>query len=285
MEAMRKWLPLFVMLAVGCSSGSSSESAGGVASDAAMVAKEAPASAPTEQFRGRTVSSPGVPSPPVPSPRQIIRQGSISLRVDELAASEKRLRSIATAQGGWIDGLDGSTDESVMTLRIPSESFDDTVEKVLAVGSMISQKVTLTDVTDQIVDIGARLKALRAEETAYVRMLAQTRQLSDTLMVRERLGAVRQQIEQADAMRTNLSRQAAMSTLEVTLLPIPVGKPQGDDSGWFAASMADAVGSFGAIARTLVGLLVYIVVFSPIWFPISWLVWRNRRRVLPKQAA
>lgn len=76
-----------------------------------------------------------------------------------------------------------------------------------------------------------------------------------------------------------------MSKLEVTLVPIPVATPQGKDSGWFAQSLSDAVGSFGTIARSVAGVVIYVVVFSPLWLPVLWISWRSRRHLATKQSA
>ncbi|CAN5473743.1 hypothetical protein BH11ARM2_BH11ARM2_14860 [soil metagenome] len=233
-----------------------------------------------ESFRSNV--SAGVPVANVSQPvqRAIIRTGSVSLRVDQLQSAESRLRKIAASEGGWIDGLDGGEESTVATLRVPSDRFDATMASVLALGKPLSRKVSQEDVTDQIVDLGARMKALRAEEAAYVGMLAQTRSLSDTLEVRSRLGSVRQEIEQADASRTNLARKAAMSTLEVTLMPMPVATPQGNDPGWFSASLADAVGTFGGLVRSVVAVGIYLIVFSPLWIPALWILRRVAKSAL-----
>lgn len=229
----------------------------------------------------RVASAPVEVSAPKIEQRSIIRTGSVTLRVDQLPQAEASLRKIARQENGWIDGLDGGETQTVATLRIPSDQFDATMDKVLALGKPMARNVSQEDVTDQIVDLGARMKALLAEETAYVGMLAQTRSLGDTLQVRERLGAVRQQIEQADASRTQLSRQAAMSTLTVTLLPVPVATPAAQDPAWFPAILADAVAAFGSVLRIGTTLVVYLVVFSPFWIPVAWILRRLAKTVHP----
>lgn len=73
------------------------------------------------------------------------------------------------------------------------------------------------DVTAQLVDLGARLRALRAEEEALTILLASATNVGEVLSVREQLSSTRTEIEQLAAQQDSLDDQATYATLAVTL--------------------------------------------------------------------
>jgi len=222
----------------------------------------------------------------LPANRHIIREGTMSVRVKDLADAETSVMASLRRVGGYLESANGAslaseTPQLTMTVRIPVAEFDNFAAGIGKLGDVLSRTASAQDVTDQIVDAEARMKAMRAEEAAYIEMLRQTRNLNDTLSVRQRLGDVRQQIEQLDAMRTALRGRAAMSSLTIDLQQAsPLNAAPGSDPGWFAQTLGGATAVLGELARAVGGFLIYVAVLSPLWFPFAWLIWRSRRRAL-----
>ncbi len=142
---------------------------------------------------------------------------------------------------------------------------------------MLSQSVTASDVTEQYIDLSARLKNLKAEEVRLRSFLNQTDKVSELLQVERELARVRGEIESTQAQVDYLERQAARATLVVSLSePGPVVRPQGDDWG-FSAAITRGVQAAVALLTTLVTGLIAIAPLVLLGVAI-WLIVRAIRK-------
>jgi len=129
---------------------------------------------------------------------------------------------MAVELGGYVGGAQaGTLDQSAtLTLRIPAPRFDDALSRLHQIGSKVLVESTREeDVTAAVVDLQARLKNLQASEVQYRVLVAKATKIEDILAVQSRLDDVQGQIEQLTAQLKQLSNQADLSTLTVTLQP------------------------------------------------------------------
>ena len=142
---------------------------------------------------------------------------------------------------------------------------------------MLSQSVSASDVTEQYVDLSARLKNLKAEEVRLRTFLNQTDKVSELLQVERELARVRGEIESTQAQVDYLERQAAKATLVISLSePGPVVRPQGDDWG-FTAAITRGVQAAATLLTTLVSGLIALAPLALLGMAI-WLVVRTIRK-------
>lgn len=154
--------------------------------------------------------------------RQIVKTGEVTLEVDNVANALGRVRAMAVELGGYVGGAQaGTLDQSAtLTLRIPAPQFDDALSRLHQIGSKVLVESTREeDVTAAVVDLQARLKNLQASEVQYRVLVAKATKIEDILAVQSRLDDVQGQIEQLTAQLKQLSNQADLSTLTVTLQP------------------------------------------------------------------
>jgi hypothetical protein len=242
--------------------------------------------------------------------RLVIMNAAIQLRVEDLAGAIASVRKLTQTAGGSVSELnvnsnsespapDGASATSAtaripgpasasLTVRVPAAKLADVQAKVGALGRLISQSSNESDVTQQHIDMAARLTNLRAEEARLRALLSRAGQVSDLLAVERELSRVRGEIESMQGQLTYLEGQAAMATLTISLdQPGPVVRPSG--SGW---GLADSV-TFGvqAAAALVRGLIVGVIAFSPLivlgglaWWLIAWLVRRRRARLAAQPA-
>jgi chemotaxis protein histidine kinase CheA len=105
-----------------------------------------------------------------------------------------------------------------VVIRVPNADFETTMEGVKGIAREIDREtVDATDVTEQYVDLEARLKNMRAEESQYQEIMAQAVKIDDILNVAGRLADVRGRIEQVQGQLQYLSRQVDMSSITVNL--------------------------------------------------------------------
>jgi hypothetical protein len=222
--------------------------------------------------------------------RQVIRNGSIGLRVDDVEKSEKQISAMVAKGGGYVEttsstDLGGSNPSIDMTVRVPSTGFEDSMATLAALGHVTAKTVDAKDVTSEIVDLGARIKTLAAKEETFREMLKASRNINDVMSLQDRLTEVRTEIERMDAQRKSLSELASLSTIKIHLAQgatVPVASA---DPNWFGQSLGSATTSFMGALQGVVGVLTWAVVFSPFWLMaillLWWLVRKFGRRIPP----
>jgi hypothetical protein len=235
--------------------------------------------------------------------RMVVLKSSMQVRVEDLAAAIASVRTLTQTVGGSVSGLTVSSNSespatdtaasasstarfqgpasATLTLRIPAKSLASVEAKIGKLGRLISQSADESDVTQQHIDMSARLTNLRAEEARLRALLDRAGKISELLSVERELSRVRGDIESMQAQLTYLEGQAAMATLTLSLeQPGPVVRPSG--GGW---GIVDAVTTGVQAAVILInGLITGIIAFSP-FIAIGLLVWWLIRRSIRRRRA
>ncbi len=199
---------------------------------------------------------------------QIIKTGEMVIQVSGIDAALSAATQQITALGGYASGSDrsgdGESDQASITYRIPAASWETAIEGLRKLGTkVLAERTGTQDVTDQVVDLGARIRNLQTTETALAGIMARATEIKDVLAVQAELTSVRGQIEQLTAQKTNLEQQAAMSTLTVTFSlksdPVLTSQAQFDPGSQVDQAVASLVSVLQAVAS------------AGIWFAIVWL--------------
>jgi hypothetical protein len=224
--------------------------------------------------------------------RRIIRTAELSVETDAPEVAASKVSALADAKGGFVVSSDTSrsTDsdgaESVLTtvvLRVPVAAFDDTLVAVRALGTRVSnEKVTGQDVTEEYVDLEARIRAQRAVEEQYLSVLKEAKAIPDILAVQQKLGEVRTEIERAEGRRRFLENQTSLSTITVHVARhIAAVEASGPgfgrsvrEAGHDAVYVGIAIVN-GAIRILGVLLPVGVLIGVPVYLLVR--VWRRRR--------
>jgi hypothetical protein len=198
---------------------------------------------------------------------RIVRTGSLQLDVKDVKTSLNAARDAITGMGGYIGASqqsnDGTSIVATVTYRIPESRWEEALAALRSLGDEVGEKTDAAEVTNQIVDLAARIRNLQASETALVRHAADSAKISDLLEVESRLTDVRGQIEQLTAQQKNLENQAAYGTLAVTF-GTEVAAVQKAAAQWDPKTEVDRAGA------SLIGFLQTLTT-AGIWFAIVWL--------------
>jgi hypothetical protein len=198
---------------------------------------------------------------------RIVRTGSLQLDVKDVKASLNSARDTVAGMGGYIgasqQSSDGKSIVANVTYRIPELRWEEALAALRLLGDEVGEKTDAAEVTNQIVDLAARIRNLQASETALVRHAAEAAKISDLLEIETRLSDVRGQIEQLSAQQKNLENQAAYGTLAVTF-GTEVAAVQKAAAQWDAKTEVDRAGA------SLIGFLQTLTT-AGIWFAIVWL--------------
>jgi outer membrane murein-binding lipoprotein Lpp len=264
----------------GCGGGAGDDSAQSTsaAGGAAEPAREAPAA-----------EAPAGKDEPARAPelkvdqRSIIYTGSITVRVDNVTTAAAQATGIATAAGGFVgsdnrhsgDGADNAT----LELRVPAPKFATVVDQLSKLGTEELRGINTEDVTEQVVDLDARIAVQRARLDSGRRLLAQAKSLEDLVMLEKEVATRESDLASLEAKKRRLADLTALSTISVVLLDPEAERADGDDGppgflaglkgGWDAllASLAVLVTVLGAVLPWLIALGL------PAWA----IVWAARR--------
>ena len=231
---------------------------------------------------------------PVAVERKIIRNAELSLETDEPPKAMQRVASIAESHGGFVvtsesrqqAGTDGGKAYEIITMeaRVPAAQFDAAMRDIRAVGSRVTaEKITGQDVTEEYIDLEARLRTQRALEAQLLDIMKQARQVSEAITVQRELANVRTEIERVEGRRRFLENQSSLSTIKVTLQP---PSPLVSTTGFFrSARSAFGEGIDIAAAITLVLIRVVLAMLPlavffglPLYFLWRYVARRARRR-------
>lgn len=211
--------------------------------------------------------------------RMVIRSRSVRLEVHDATATVADIRDLVEASSGvvadmqlatgpddwvyrWDDFGGGSHDGAPLrgwvTVRIPVDHYDQFVTDVKGLGKLQSESEAAEDVTQQHLDLSARLENLRAQEARLREFFEAATKVEDMLAIEVELGRVRGDIEAMDAQVKYLERRADMATVAIELV-----EPRPAVSSW-GLGEAIARGLRGAVG-VVNGLVTFVVASSPIW--------------------
>ncbi len=208
------------------------------------------------------VSSGGVPGEPAPSPnatqavgRMVIHSGNISISVDDVPATVDQVRVIAESSGGFVEQLsrtgEGSDQFATLTIRVPRDQFFTILDRIGALGEVRDEFVSSDDVTEQFIDLEARLRSATHEEARLVELLGSAETVADLLVIERELGRVRTEIERLQGRLNFLSSRVELSTITVSLFPPDT--PFVDPPAGYLDVAVDDVQRTLSSARALVG--------------------------------
>ncbi len=252
-----------------------------VASDAVEV---------TAAFGAGTAAS-AAPAPPtanrvVAAEPRVIKSATVQLSVSTDARVTKataEANRIASAHGGFIAGSDASKGEqrqTILTVRVPAASFDAALTAFRRLGKVANETLSGRDVTSTLVDLDARLRSLRAQESALNALLAKANTVGETLQVAQAAGEVRTQIEQLAAQQATLSDQADFATIALHILgPNVAIDPEPKPEPLVVKSFERAVGGTLAVFGGTIVVLGYVIP-AALLAALGYGVWRllNSRR-------
>ena len=182
--------------------------------------------------------------------RQVISSATVSIKVNVVEDAVPRIRAIAEGMGGFVEQLSSSgaagRQQASMTIRVPQEQFFTALERIEALGEVQSKNLGTEDVSEQFIDLEARLKSSLREEESLLSLLGRSGTVSEVLAIERELARVRSEIERWQGQLNFLERRVALATIIVSLFPpnVPEALPP---SGTLSLEVVDVTGSLEAV--------------------------------------
>ena len=169
-------------------------------------------------------SSTGSSPPSLDNGRQkIISTASLAVEVEDVSPAVDRVRDITKELGGFVEHLSsfgGDNQENAnLTVRVPQDQFTAAVDRISGLGNVQNRELGREDVSEQFVDLEARLKSLQREETSLLSLLELATSVADVLAIERELSRIRSEIERHQGRLDFLSRRVDLATIQVNLFP------------------------------------------------------------------
>lgn len=194
----------------------SAEMADAMPSPAAMTAAAAtPAPEPATSTAGRETLQ--------TVQRKVISTASLSIEVELVEPAVARARAIAESLGGFVEHLSSSGGAEPplanLTVRVPQPQFFRALARIEVLGEVQSRNLGNEDVTEQFIDLSARLKSYQEEEQSLLALLGRGGNITEILAVERELSRVRAEVEGLQGRLNFLERQVDLATIRLFLFP------------------------------------------------------------------
>jgi hypothetical protein len=183
-----------------------------------------------------------------------------------IIAAVKKHKAIVQSDNS---GKDYSTFYRNISIRIPNASFDAFINEISnGVTYFDKKEISSQDVTEQFVDIEARLKAKRTLENRYLQILNKASKVSEILEIERELATIREEIEAKQGQLQYLQSKVSMSTITIEMY---TENPSGGNATVsYASKMGNAIKSgFNGISTFFIGILhiwPFILILAVVFF-------------------
>ena len=247
-----------------------------------MIAPTAPAPAAMPAVvEGKGYPSEGMPG--VTEERMIIRTGEMSLVVADVMQARDEVAQLAVSLNGYVVSSRIWGEEQEMrgqvSIRVPDEQFEPALAKLRELAIRVNSESTDSqDVTEEYIDLEARLKNAEATESQYLALLDRATEVEDILNIYNSLSRVRSEIEQIKGRMQYLERTTSMSYISVRLEPEATAAPLAR-AGWsMLEEFKSAIRGIAVFGQWLGTVAIWLIIFVPLWGAIIGVIYYLRRR-------
>ena len=245
--------------------------------------------------QGKYLTAEQTQTAPVATERKIIRNADLQLEANAPEEAQTKISQIAESKGGFVvetqssgsDAKSTTRDTVAMTVRVPSAKFDEALNEIRKTASrVIVENIKGEDVTEEFIDIEARLKTQKALEAQFLEIMKRSNTVADALNVQTEIARVRGEIEKIEGRKRFLESQASLSTIKVKL---QTPAAFSTNSAGFVGKLGQAFGSGFDAALSFILVLVtaliallpfFLLVVLPLYFVIRYFLRKNREAKL-----
>ena len=211
--------------------------------------------------------------------QKIIQRASLSIEVVDFQASSNALVLIVERSGGFIsDSYSYVTDNGYkrgeFTIRVPTDEFLSVISEIEQIGNVKSKHTSGQDVTEEYIDLMARLNNSERQERRLLDILEMANNTEEVLEVEREIWRVRGEIEQLTGRINYLENRIDLATISVSLYEQePITHSWGIREAFRAA--------FEAFVSTIRGLIILVGYALPILVLVV-LGWLIKSKFIPK---
>ena len=189
--------------------------------------------------------------------------------IDDINAKVKK-------SGGYIEsseiggnsyyGADSRTAE--LKIRVPQKEQSDFSDYISKNSNVVSNSVTTDDVTDRYIDTQSRIKALKLEKETLEKLIAQSKNVSETLEVYERLTSVIAEMESYQGRLNKMDNLIDYTTFTVYIVEVEK-VTNVEKQNWFSKTWDNLVENLSDLGNGFLDILSFVISALPYWILIA----------------
>jgi len=159
--------------------------------------------------------------------RKLIKKGTIEFEVSHLTNTRKRIFQAVKKYNAYVSSdqefKSTSRNSHTIIIRVPSEKFDLLLKDAThGIEKFDRKEIIVTDVTEEFLDIQARLKTKKELEQRFIAILQKAKNVTEILEIEKEIGKLRSDIESIEGRLRYLQDKISFSTLTLDFYkPIP----------------------------------------------------------------
>lgn len=225
-----------------------------------------------------TTSLPGIPrrdyTPQADvKDRLVIQESNMSLLVKDVVDARNKILEYTNANGGYmvntstINPQDAPT--ATVVIRIPSNKLQEALDHFHSLSvKVVSENLTGRDVTDQYVDIEARLATYEKTKSKFESILDQATEIQDVTNLTREIINIQNQIDSLKGQQDALEKNAQLAKLTIYLSTDEIALPYAPSETFrpniiFKLAVRSLIGSLRKLATVAIWIGVYAIVWVP----------------------
>lgn len=215
--------------------------------------------------------------------KNVIRVGQIGFRADDIDKTKMDVETLIIKYDGKIsnstDQGSGKNRNVSIVIKVEEKTFDKIFNELEEIDAeKIYSSSSADDVTEQVMDLQARLNTYKNTEQQLLEIQKQATNVTDTMAVYRELNEIRYKIESTESQLKYYANQTDFSTITVSITQSSVGTYESEEKWRPLGVINNAVRALGEFAKGLVNLIIWLVIFGlPIIFIVVLVVYLVKR--------
>lgn len=209
--------------------------------------------------------------------QKLVRTMTLEAETDDMDALMSELDRKVNALGGYVEYKsmrNGSSSASHryryvdMTIRIPADQLDAFVDHISGQTNVVYHNESADDITLRYVATQSRITALETEQQRLLELLAKAENMSDLLMIEERLTNVRTELEEVTSQMRLYDNMVNYGTVKLSVTEVQEYTVVEEETVWqkIGSGLSD---SWSNLCEGAEAVFVFAVVSLPYLLPIG----------------
>ena len=149
--------------------------------------------------------------------RILVRRAAMDVVVDDVSQAAARAQAVLVAEGGYVERGERAERSASFTLRVPEKALDATLDSLATLGSVASRRVSAEDVTEEAIDLDARLQSLLASRDRLRKLHDSATSVTEVITVERELARVQGEVDSLEGRLKHLRSAASLASVDLSI--------------------------------------------------------------------
>jgi len=154
------------------------------------------------------------------SQQKIIKESYLEFETKDLDKTYDNIVRYVKQNNGFIQNDNArknyNRNSRSLILRVPTKGFQTTIDSISkSVEFFDTKRISAKDVTEEFIDLEARLKAKKTLEERYLQLLTKAKNVKEMLEIERELSSIREEIEAKEGRLNYLNDKVSLSTINI----------------------------------------------------------------------